>query len=138
MLQKNQEISDQLSQRRLMLANQVMFTLFLELWNDGKTDRAEVAMQSFSPKSREKTAAEFLIDDRPLSAKKVDFQDRISAESRAFWLFTLAEYFHKNNNIAMALETYTQCIEMNMNPSDSDEWFVNRAKERLKQLQKQE
>jgi len=136
LLELNIKKSEQLSQKQMRLANRVMFTLFLDLWRHGEIDRAKATMYSFSEKSKEKIAAEFLLDDRPLDIKKSDFQERISTESQALWLFVLAEHYDKSNNLTMAKEAYSQCVKMSKNSPQSNDWFINRANEKLNQLQK--
>jgi len=131
-LQQNLEQSEQLSKKHLLLANRAIFTLFLDLWRDDEIDRAKASTFSFSEKSKEKIAAEFLLDDRPLNIKKEDFQGKICADSQALWLFVLAEYYDKNDDPTMAKEAYSQCVKMGKNSPESDHWFINRANEKLK------
>jgi len=138
-LGRNQAESKRLSERRLTFANQVVFTTFLELWHDGKMQRATNILHSFDRESQESLAARFLLDDRPLGEKQADFQGRLSTKSRAFWNFVLAEYFlkegDKEGNNALAVKALTQCSKLSQKDSELDDWFINRARAQLQHLQ---
>ena len=98
------------TQRRLTFQNQVALGLFLELWHDGKTARAKAMAVHFSDRCREKAAAFFLLDPRPLDEKEAAYKEKLSADQPSFWDFVVGEYHLKNNNKLAAIQAYKQCI----------------------------
>ena len=122
------------SERNLAFANQAVFTLFLELWHDEKIKRSQGAAGFFADPSRERTAALFLLDPRPLNEKETDFQGKFSAQNPSFSAFILGEYHLKNKNIPEAIEAYEQCLNAKGQGSELDNWFRNRAQRKLDEL----
>lgn len=132
--QAYQEQYKRTAERNLSFANQVLLNLFLELWHDNKSKRAETIAMNFATESRERMAAQFLLDLRPLSQKEPDFQKNFLPGQASFWHFVLGEYYHKIGNNKTAAENYRLCLEKGKNSSDLDDWFKNRAKRMLEEL----
>ena len=132
--QSAQQIYKMQSEKNLATANQAVFTLFLEYWHDDKIKRAQRAASFFADQSDEKIATLFLLDPRPLSEKKAEFEKRFLTENPCFMEFILGEYHFKNENILEAIKAYKQCLNTERKDSKSDDWFRNRAEVILYQL----
>jgi hypothetical protein len=122
------------SHQKLALASQVTFGMCLELWFDGKFDRAATIASFFDPESREARAASFLLDARPLDEKRAAFDQSFVGEERGLWYFVQGEHYMKDGNTQRAMEAYTRCIETTRRDTKSDNWLVDRAKTKLSQL----
>jgi serine/threonine protein kinase len=122
------------SERNLAVANQAVFTLFLEFWHDGKIERAQGAAGFFAENSRERTAALFLLDQRPLNEKKNEFNEKLFVENPSFGAFILGEYNVKNKNISEAIEAYKRCLNTEGQDTEANIWFRNRAQVKLDEL----
>jgi hypothetical protein len=133
-LQSKQDAYKEVAERNMAYANQVVLALFLEMWHDGKTARAQRAAIVFAEQSPERTVPQFLLDPRTLDEKKGDFQAKVSAEQPFLWEFLLGEYYLKNNNKPAAIEAYRRCLETGQDYSELDRWFINRAKRQLDEL----
>jgi serine/threonine protein kinase len=131
LMQQTYEIQ---SKKNLALANQAVFALFLELWHDEKISRAQGAARFFADRSRERAAASFLLDRRPLNEKLADFQKKLSTNDTPFAAFILGEYHLKNENISEAIAAYRQCLDAKASGAEWDDWFKNTAQARLNDL----
>ena len=116
------------------LARQVLFNVSLELWFDGKSDRAETTAVLFDLESQEGRAMSFLLDARPLEDKVAAFDQSFVGEERGLWYYVQGEHYVKDGDSQKAMEAYTRCIEMGRHEAESDNWFVDRAKAKLDQL----
>ncbi len=132
--QSMQQVYQTQSERNLAFANQVVFTLFLELWHDEKIKRAQGTADHFAGKSRERAGALFLLDPREPAEKEADFREKFSHEQTSFWTFLLGEYHLKNKNKSKAIEAYRQCLNAGGRSSELDDWLRNRAKRKLNEL----
>lgn len=122
------------SERNLALARHVVFTTFLELWHDGKINRAKGAASQFTESSRERTGVLFLLDPRPLAEKEFGLQGKLPQEQASFMAFLLGESYLKEGNISDAIEAYNQCLNTESLTPELDTWFKNRAKIKLDEL----
>jgi serine/threonine protein kinase len=122
------------AERYITFANQVAFSVFIELWHDGKNARAQGIAVYFDEGSPEQIAATFLLDPRPLEEKRSDFEQRLSARQPSFWEFVVAEYHLQNKNESEALNAYRRCLGKSRNDSELDDWFVNRAERNINEL----
>jgi serine/threonine protein kinase len=121
--------------KRFMTFNQQLgLAAFLELWHDDKTVRARDFLPHLIKETRERIAAQFLLDPRPLSEKQEEFKVKLSSGESSFMAFVIGEYHLKNKNKAAAIESYKRCLEENQSPSELDHWFVNRATRQLNKL----
>ncbi|MHC4499699.1 MAG: serine/threonine protein kinase, partial [Planctomycetota bacterium] len=133
-LQSQKEMFKHEAGKNLILVNQVLFILFLEFWHDDKLPRAQGAVVHFPRQSREKAAAHFLLDPRPLEEKRAQLLDKRMAEQPSFGQFLIGEYNLKNNNKPAAIEAYNWCLELAQGTSEFDDWFKNRATRKLNEL----
>jgi serine/threonine protein kinase len=133
-LQSQKEMFKHEAGKNLILVNQVLFILFLEFWHDDKLPRAQGAVVHFPRQSREKAAALFLLDPRPLEEKRAQLLDNLMAEQPSFGQFLIGEYNLKNNNKPAAIEAYNRCLEAGQGASEYDGWFRNRATRKLNEL----
>lgn len=122
------------ARKNLVFANQVMFILFLEFWHDDKLARASGTVIHFPEGSREKTAAAFLLDARPLEKKKRDFEAILFGAQPSFGQFLIGEYYLKSNDKGAAIEAYSRCLELGEGASEFDDWFKNRAMRKRDEL----
>jgi len=126
---------EQFKIQKLALFHQSLFVMFLEHWHSIPSEDAAEAVHRLPPESRESLAAEFLCDPRPLEEKTAEYQAELSKPSPAFWQFVLSEYYRKNGDSNMAIKTCVQCVSPGQNVSEADQWFVNRARGRLEQIE---
>jgi hypothetical protein len=124
----------EIARERLPVANQVALLLFLELWHDNKTPRAQGIASFFANHSRERTAAQFLLDPRAFEQKQADFREKLSAEDPSFCEFIIGEYYLKEGDEQAAVEAYKRCLNIDEDPSKRDDWFKNRATRKLTEL----
>jgi serine/threonine protein kinase len=122
------------AKRSLTFSNQIGFALFLELWHDEKTARAKGFRNHFIEGSRERMAALFLLDTRPLVEKEADFRQKLSGDQPSFCAFVIGECHLKNKNEPEAIAAYRRCLDAGRDLPDSDDWFKKRAKRKLNEL----
>ena len=111
-----------------------VFTVFLEFWHSDQIERARGAAEFFEDGSKEKIAALFLLDPKPLSEKKKELEEKLSPESPLLTAFVLGEYYFKNQNNVEAIKAYRQCLGAEGRDSQSNAFFVRRAEIILKYL----
>jgi serine/threonine protein kinase len=134
-LQAGQDAYKQRAEMFTTGANRVVFILFLELWHDDKVARAHETAIHLTRESRESLAAMFLLDPRGLGEKQADFEAKFSAHQAWFWEFVKGEYYLKNKDKQAAVEAYERCLDGHQDASQSDDWFKNRARAKLAELQ---
>jgi serine/threonine protein kinase len=130
-LQESEHQNEKIIRREKFVDHRLLMA-FLELWHAGKDGIEEDSIIYFTPQSREQTAASFLLDSRQLDEKKDRFRQELSTEQASFWHFILGEYHLKHRNHTEAIEAYKDCLMAD--ESSSDNWFVIRARMKLKQL----
>jgi serine/threonine-protein kinase len=133
-LESQKEIFRREASKNLVFANQALFILFLEFWQDDKLVRAQGAIVYLPRQSRERAAAQFLLDPRPLEEKRRDFQQKLFVGQPSFGEFVLGEYHLKNNNKPAAMEAYSRCLQLAQGTSEFDDWFTNRATRKFNEL----
>ena len=121
--QKVAELQEQLSTR----AQQMIFTLFLREWYEGRAGGAK-ALAHFSDGSREAQAAKWLMDPRPLEEKEEQLRSSLEQDEPHFAAFILAEHHLKNGNTDQAVSAYRRCQELVINRED---WVNQLAGARL-------
>ena len=126
-LQHSNRRNMQANHRNLALANQALLLLFLEYWQDGKTQLARGFASSFAKDSREELAVKFLLDLRPIAEKESDYQKKFSNEQASFWQFVLAEHFLKDGNELEAIKCYKICLDIDTT-SEIFDLYKSRAK----------
>ena len=132
--QLKQEAYKTQAKRIKTFSHQMGLAAFLELWHDDKIRRAKEFVPHLIRKTRERTAAQFLLDPRPLTEKQDEFKAGLSTDESSFWAFVIGECHLKSENESGAIESYKRCLEENQNPSELDDWFINRAKRQLDSL----
>jgi len=113
---------------------QVALDLFLERWHSGDLALAGATVSFFYPDSREGLAVRFFLDERELDVKETDYESKLKTEQPAFWEFIVAEHRLKEGKKADAIEAYRRCLDNQQESSELDDWFVNKARARLKEL----
>jgi hypothetical protein len=133
-LQSQKEVFKRKASENLVFANQALFILFLEFWQDDRLARAQGAVLYLPQRSRERAAAQFLLDPRPLDEKRRAFQEELFVDRSSFGEFVIGEHHLKNDNKAAAIEAYNRCLESAQGTSEFDDWFKTRATRKLNEL----
>lgn len=119
---------------REVFNNQGLLISFLELWHQDNDESAKNVAFWLPPQSHERTAVDFLLDLKPLEEKEDKFREQLSTEQPSLWYFVLGEHYLKHQNLTQAEDAYRQCLQADPGLSESDNWFVIRAKMKLEQL----
>jgi serine/threonine protein kinase len=82
------------------------FTSFLRAWEQGRMWEANVGSASLSKGSKEKEAAMFLLNPKPVAEKEPDFRRALSGEHAWFAYFIVGENHLKNGDKKEALAAY--------------------------------
>ncbi len=109
--QLKQEAYKTQAKRIKTFSHQLGLAAFLELWHDDKIRRAEDFVPHLIKKTRERIAAQFLLDPRPLTEKQDEFKARLSTDESSFSAFVIGEYYIKNKNKSAAIEAFKKCLE---------------------------
>jgi hypothetical protein len=112
---------------------------FLDAWNEGANERAELLAGFLADGSKEKMGATFLLGPKPLAEKEADFRRRFSDESNWFAYFVIGESHLKNGYQKEAFEAYKhsyQAIQQLSQGSQSifDKLLISQVKTRLYDL----
>ena len=121
------------------LLRQMTFTAFLRAWEEGGGREANMAAASLSKGSKEKTAAVFLLDPRPVVEKEPYFRKALSDEHAWFVDFIIGENHRRNGDKKQALEAYRRSHEAvkqlsGTNLSAFDSQLTKRVLDRLDEL----
>jgi serine/threonine protein kinase len=92
--------------KKLSFTRQMLFTVFLRAWHEGKSSEAKAVADGLYEDSKEKKAAEFLLSPASLAEKKVGFRRALPDNYAWFADFIVGEYHYKNGDRQKALEAY--------------------------------
>lgn len=128
------------------LAQQTTFTFFLQVWTEGRDEKAKglagLFANLFAGESKERTAALFMVDQRPLTEKQEAFRGKLSDEYPWFVEFIIGEHYLKAGDRGNALKAYEQAAEIlkdvDTGKPQPDTWLVSHIQTRIKELTKQE
>jgi hypothetical protein len=121
---------------------QTLFTAFLGEWQQGRNSEARaianILIISFRD-SKEKQAAQFLLNPIPLAKKEADFRQVLTDEYAWLADFIVGEYHYKEGNKKEALEAYQRSYgAIRQIPEDSRQrvgvWLVRQLLARLGDL----
>jgi hypothetical protein len=87
--------------------------------------------------SREKKAAFFLLDQRPLAEKVTEFRQDLATNEPLFTEFVIAEHYLKDGNQAEALKAYQKCLSYDLHLK-KNRWLAMQVKSRLYELANEE
>jgi hypothetical protein len=123
----------------LASSRQLIFSQFMQNWHEGDAEEAIFIANVLAKGSKEKTAAIFLLDPRPLAVKEPGFRQQLSEESAWFADFVIAEYKLKDGERSEAIESYQRSYaavkEMARDKiSDFDTFLSSQLKSRLYEL----
>ena len=144
---ESEAIADQLSQQEvshLSTIRQVTFNFFLLTWQTGLNKQVQtIASKSLSRGSKEYTAAQFLLDPRPLTEKEPIFRQALADRWLWFVEFVLGEYHIKNGDRKTALDAYQrsqQAIQQlpESDRSNVDGWLLAQLRTRINELTNQD
>jgi serine/threonine protein kinase len=115
------------------------FTSFLRAWEQDQKWGANVGYASLSTGSKEKRAAAFLLDPRPVAEKEPDFRRALSDEHTWFVDFIIGENHRKNDDKKEALAAYRRSYDAIQQLPQADlqgvdQWLTERVRDRLAQL----
>jgi tetratricopeptide (TPR) repeat protein len=132
------ELAMQIARGRA-LERQSAFSMFLEAWRQNDVSRAGLVFGYMSKGSKEKKAARFLADSKPVADKESDFRRSISEENSWFAEFIIGESHLKNGNRKEALEAFKRSYESvsqssRGDKSGADAWILEQLEQRLQDL----
>ncbi len=91
------------------LNDELQFARMLDLWHHGRYGQVESESKgSFKEDGREIEAIRFLLDDRPLSQKAGEFQQRLGGSEPFFASMVIAEHHLRDGNEPTALRRFRQ------------------------------
>jgi len=112
-------------------------TLFLDAWHGGRLRYAGIIGGYFSRLCKEKAAAEFLLNFRPLAEKEAEFRQKLT-NSPWFADFIIGEYHLKAKNSQKALQAFQNSYQaIQQLPDDeegADTWLTDRLKAHMYEL----
>lgn len=121
---------------------QTLFTAFLGEWQQGRDSEAKAIakiLYNLFRDSKEKQAAQFLLNPGPLAEKESDFRQALTEEYAWLADFIVGEYHYREGNRKEALEAYQRCYgAIRQIPEDSRQgvgvWLVRQLMARLGDL----
>jgi serine/threonine protein kinase len=121
------------------IIKQYAFTAFLWAWEEGNKREAYIGANSLSNGSKEKHAAMFLLDPRPVSEKEAHLRQALSDEHTWFVDFIIGENHRKNDDKKEALAAYQRSYDAVQQVSQAelqgvDRSLAKRVSDRLDQL----
>lgn len=121
------------------LSKLFVFNFFMEAWRQNLNAQAGFVLDFMSKGSKEKKAAEFLFDSRPVTEKEANFRRAFSDENLWFAEFIIGENYLKNGSRNEAIEAYRHSYEAIPQSSQAkslsvDVLMMEQAKKRLKEL----
>jgi serine/threonine protein kinase len=90
-------------------------------------------LRYFDSERREKKAAIFLLDPRPLADKVTEFRQDLATNEPLFTEFIIAEHHLKDGNQAEALKAYQKCLSYDLHLK-KNRWLAMQIKSRLYEL----
>ncbi len=123
----------------LSTVRQMSFAFFLQAWHEGRDKEAAGILKLLAKGSKERKAAEFLIDPKMLDEKEPEFQQTFTGQNAWFVDFIMGEYYLKSGNKNKALQAYERSYQLikqlsHDKPKDVDRWLSTRVLARLDQL----
>ncbi|MHC4737857.1 MAG: protein kinase domain-containing protein [Planctomycetota bacterium] len=115
------------------LTRQVLLNKFLQPWHADRLQEIRFMAKFFVTGTREDKAVVFLLDQRPLTEKAVEFRLNPGKNEPAFTEFIIAEHLLKNGNRQQAIETYRKCLS-HKDELSKDQWLAIQVKSRLYEL----
>ena len=114
---------------------QRVFILFLQAWHNNDQQKFQFGHLALTKGSKEKIAAAFILDPRPLYEKQADFRREFSGDNQWFADFVIAEAHLKNSNNKDAADLYRKSyntIKQRLdNNQDIDHWALSQIQARL-------
>ncbi|MDH4240950.1 MAG: protein kinase [Phycisphaerae bacterium] len=87
--------------------------------------------------SREKKAANFLLEERPLAEKVTEFRQEMATDESLFTEFIIAEHYLKDGNRAEAIKAYQKCLSYDLHLK-KNRWLAMQTRSRLYELANEE
>jgi serine/threonine protein kinase len=121
------------------LSKLFVFNFFMEAWEQNLNAQARIVLDFMSKGSKEKKAAEFLLNSKPIAEKEINFRRNLSDENIWFAEFIIGENYLKNGHINEAIEAYRRSQEAIPQSSKTkilsvDALLMEKVKKRLKDL----
>jgi serine/threonine protein kinase len=122
------------SNENLLLARRVLFLSFLQAWQGQNLPQAKAVASWLTKDSKEGQAAAFLLSEEPFVQRKETFRKALPGDQRWFADYTEAQYYLKNGDRALALESLQKSLTA-MKNSDPESWYVSQIQAALKRLE---
>ena len=120
------------AQREMAASDSFMLIAFLEEWAHNPTERLKSRIHFWNPGTAERSAIEFLLDERPVSEKEAVLRERVSGPQVWLASFVLAEHCRRDFDVSSAKEHYRVFLSVTEQGNIvTAPWFVNRAKSYL-------
>lgn len=122
------------------VSRHITMTNFMYLWNAGwLSNGAEIIASHLPAECKERKAAEFLLNPKPLAEKEAEFREQITDEYGWFADFIVAEHCLKDRDRQKALKVYRASYKAMRLPSQPnqvnfDRWVYSRVESRLYEL----
>jgi hypothetical protein len=121
------------------LNRQYAFTIFLRACEQGHNRMATSAALCFSKGSKERKAAMFLLNPRPVAEKEPDFRRALSDEHAWFIDFVIGQNHLKNGDKKEALAAYQRSYDAVQQLSEADlqradGWLAGQVSDRINEL----
>jgi hypothetical protein len=125
--------------RRVALSRPLVFDFFLRAWRQGRDQQAAYVYMFLSEGTKERAAARFLINPKPVAEKIADFRQALSGDNSWFAEFIIGENHLRNGDRKEALEAYKRSHEAVGQASQSgglggDGLLIEQVKRRLEEL----
>jgi serine/threonine protein kinase len=123
----------------LSTVRQMAFTFFLQAWHEGREKEATSIVKLLSKGSKERKAAEFLLNQEALDKKEPEFRRYFSGELAWFADFIVGEHYLKKGDKQKARGFYSRSFQSirqlsRDEPSRVDGWLSTRILARLDEL----
>lgn len=103
----------------------------LELWQEGKLERAQAYLEAFDRASREYAAGQFFLSAEPLEERKAVLRTQLGEEDEGFYYFILGEYAWRTGMKVEALEWYKESLRVESARKTPDGWILKQIRLRL-------
>jgi len=129
-LSRQKEFSLRQTSELSRYAEFAVLSKFLSAWHKGDRQAAGVYAMPFAEGTREALAVRFLQDERPLSDKVSEFEQKLRDTEPGFVDFVLAEHYLKEGNTPEAIRAYQACLSTK-DLAQADPWLAIWVRSRL-------
>jgi len=124
--------------KNLELSRRMLFTIFMHAWNAGDGRYAEYMAAHITQETKEKKAAAFLLDSRPIDDKLAGFKNALANDVTGFAGFVIGEHYLRDGNGQEAEKAYKKSYKALMDLKrcgvPPDGWLEASLRVRLHEL----